>query len=162
MQGNCTGAGDPTFTIAGVPLVPRKPGQCVLLADNDLLTLGPGRLWVHNLYIRHKATQRDLSVSLMYTRSDMGGQLWMTGCTLQGTGSYDSTFGADGLWMHSQAYVEGTARRHGPMRSSDSYAHVFDALSSRHNDDCQLVLAHDQRTEGYQPEVCTQYTCVVT
>lgn len=107
MQGNCTDAKEPQFEVEGAPLVPRKPGQCVILADTDLLTPGAGRLWVHNLYIRHKASQRGDHVMLMFIAKNMYGQLWMTSCTLQGTGQYVGTAGAYGLYTHGQAYVEG-------------------------------------------------------
>lgn len=94
------------MTLPGFPLVPLKPGQCVLVADTELFTLGTGRLWLHNLYLRQKPSQRDSLTSLAYTAHDMTGQLWMTACTLQGTGLYDSSeAGCDGLYVSRPAYA---------------------------------------------------------
>lgn len=112
MPGDCAEAGEPQFAIEGVPLVPRKPGQCVLLADADLQTMGTGNLWMHNLYIRHKQHARDRYVSFMHTADGMVGQLWMTSCTLQGSGQYDShdpdkSGAADGMFVYGSTYVEG-------------------------------------------------------
>lgn len=96
------------MALPGVPLAPRKPGQCVLVADAELFTLGTGRLWLHNLYLRHKASQRDDFTSLAFTGEDKTGQLWMTTCTLQGTGLYDSVdTGCNGLYVFAPAYAEG-------------------------------------------------------
>ena len=109
MQGDCSDAPPAQVEVRGVPLLPVTPGQCLLVADTTIFTLGVGRLWLHNLYLRHTATQvSDPVVWLVrapYENSEA--QLWMTSCTLQGHGQYESGFGAFGLYLSSKAYVEG-------------------------------------------------------
>ena len=108
MQGNCSE--EPVSQeVSGVPLVSLTPGQCLLVTDKSLFYLGAGRLWMHNLYLRHTATQVGYStVNLVgQANTKVEAQLWMTSCTLQGHGQYEGGFGASGLHLSSKVYVEG-------------------------------------------------------
>ena len=112
MQGDCSEAPPAQILeqVRGVPLVPLTPGQCLLVTDKSLFYLGAGRLWMHNLYLRHTATNVSYPVVTMVGPSvlNVEAQLWMTSCTLQGYGQYDSGFGASGLTLRSKAYMEGS------------------------------------------------------
>ena len=109
VQGNCSEAPPPEIEVSGVPLVPLTPGQCLLLTDKSLFYLGAGRLWMHNLYVRHTATQVGYPVVWLVStaNSHVESHLWMTSCTLQGHGGYESGLSACGLNVRSKAYVEG-------------------------------------------------------
>ena len=112
MQGNCSEEPPPLLeaAVSGVPLVPLSPGECLLVTDKSLFYLGAGRLWMHNLYLRHTATSVSYPVVTLVGPSSLTveAQLWMTSCTLQGHGQYESGSGASGLHVRSKACVEGS------------------------------------------------------
>ena len=111
MQGDCSDAPRPQWEVRGVPLVPLTQAQCLLVTGATIFRLGAGRLWMHNLYLRHTLTQvSDPVVWLVrwsYRLTQVEAHLWMTSCTLQGHGQYETGFGACGLFISSKAYVEG-------------------------------------------------------
>ena len=106
LQGNCSEA--PQLQLEGPPLLPLLPGQCVLLVDMDFAHVGYGRLWMHNLYLRHVASARADGVYLVAT-TQASGWLWLTLTTLQGAGQYAYGAGATGLGAGSPTYVAGAA-----------------------------------------------------
>ena len=106
LQGNCATALQ--LQLEGPPALPLLPGQCVLVADMDVAHVGFGRLWVHNLYLRHAATARADEVSLVVT-TQASGWLWLTLTTFQGAGKYAVGTGATGLYARSATYVSGAA-----------------------------------------------------
>lgn len=55
MQGDCSGATTkhlPDLPAADPPLEPLRPGQCILLAQEDALAIVGDDIWVDNLYLR--------------------------------------------------------------------------------------------------------------
>jgi len=84
LQGNCAAA--PQLQLEGPPLLPLLPGQCVIVADMDVAYVGYGRLWMHNLYLRHVATARADEVSLVAS-TEQTGWLWLTRTTLHVAGA---------------------------------------------------------------------------
>ena len=104
LQGNCTTA--VPLQMEGPPLLPLLPGQCVLVADMGFAYVSYGRLWMHNLYLRHAASARADEVSLVVT-TQWSGWLWLTLTTLQGAGKYADGGGATGLYARSSTYVSG-------------------------------------------------------
>ena len=110
LQGNCTEpVPDAMHQVSGAPLEPLLDRQCLLVADASALTASTGRLWLHGLYFRHTPTQRASSVTLLTTAAGAG-QLWITGCTLQGSREYTNTTGAAGLVAEARVYIEGELR----------------------------------------------------
>ena len=68
-----------------VPLRSVLPGQCLLLADHNLMDV-PGSLWLDGLYVRLTSPRGVIYLSLISSMSGTETQLWMTGVTLQGNG----------------------------------------------------------------------------
>lgn len=119
VQGNCTEppsqallsraglAPGPGETSTAVPLIPLKPGQCLLLTDSSALYVRQGPLWVDNIYFRLRTTERTLSAefepALVSVTDGPTGQVYLTNVTLQGSNSAAST----GLYVSSSAYSAG-------------------------------------------------------
>lgn len=56
MQGNCEVEPE-ALGLQGAPMLPLKKGQCVLVADGNVLGASSGSLWLQGLYIRlHRMT----------------------------------------------------------------------------------------------------------
>lgn len=119
VQGNCTeppseallsragllpGSGG---AASALPLRSLKPGQCLLLTDSSTLYARQGRLWLHNIYIRLRTTDRtraaDFDPALVSVTDAPMGQLYMTNVTLQGSATSPST----GMYITSAAYAGG-------------------------------------------------------
>jgi hypothetical protein len=115
MQGKCSTGAKATPEVTGAPLRELLPGQCLLIADRQLLELHFGRLWLDNVYIRlqpPEATQGTLSAVVAAD----GGEMWVTRTTIQGDGSTDTqadeeqpTFGVTALASTARLYAHGTA-----------------------------------------------------
>lgn len=93
-----------------MPLIPLLPGQCLLVSNTSVLSVGVGRLWMHNLYLRHSAGSGSDPVWQVRHSSnnvDDGAYLYLTSCTLQGHGQYEDGSGASGLFLAGISYVEG-------------------------------------------------------
>lgn len=86
---------------------PLKPGQCLLLTDANVMYARNGRLWLNNVYIRLRMTERARSTgsapALVSVTDAPSGRLYMTNVTLQGS----STFPSTGLYITSAAYIAG-------------------------------------------------------
>eukprot|EP00892_Ulva_mutabilis_P011349 jgi/Ulvmu1/8587/UM045_0030.1 len=122
IRGNCAAA--PQLQLEGPPLLPLLPGQCVIVADMDLWHVRFGRLWMHNLYLRHTASVRDDAVALV-TSTEPSGQLWLTQMTMQGAGAYADGIGALGLTAGGPTYVEGCRFSH--LGGSEQVVYINDA-----------------------------------
>eukprot|EP00892_Ulva_mutabilis_P005563 jgi/Ulvmu1/3379/UM158_0002.1 len=108
-SGNCTAA--PQLQLEDPPLLPLLPGQCVITTDMDIWHVRFGRLWMHNLYLRHTFSVRDNGVALIESTGPFV-QLWMTQMTLQGAGMYAVGTGALGLNAAGPTYLEGCKFSH--------------------------------------------------
>eukprot|EP00892_Ulva_mutabilis_P011353 jgi/Ulvmu1/8590/UM045_0033.1 len=108
IRGNCAAA--PQLQLKGPPLLPLLPGQCVIVADMDLWQVRFGRLWMHNLYLRHVLTTR-ADIGLLLWSTDEGGHMWLTQMTVQGAGTYSDGSGVQGLSAGGPTYVEGKHRQ---------------------------------------------------
>jgi hypothetical protein len=84
LQGNCTSGPVPVDLGLSGPgyLVSRTPQQCLLVTDIRFLR-AEQNLWLDNIYIRYKASNRTRESSLV---DCIGGScnLWLTSVTLQG------------------------------------------------------------------------------
>ena len=78
MQGNC-GDVAPSFTppTGHAPLRDLLPGQCLLLADHDLMWVG-GQLWLDNLYVRLTSPRED-EFGYFLGFADASSEGWLTG-----------------------------------------------------------------------------------
>lgn len=89
MQGNCTEAAPPAEVLDTAhlqpPLLPLQPGQCVLLADANLITAWH-HLWLDGLYVRHTPSARAPSTAnILGGHSSHGASaLYLSHSTLQG------------------------------------------------------------------------------
>lgn len=110
MQGNCDTDATPEFLEAlnqEVPVMPRTPGMCMLLAPTDVLYHRSGNLWLENLYIRVARNASSVNTALtMLSVSDpaFDTNLWVTNSILQGDGGLK----VNGLTVSSKAYVGDT------------------------------------------------------
>ena len=80
--------------LTGARLWPLSEGQCIIVADNEVLRVMKGRVWVDNVYFR-------LTTYLWLLRVGGGGQLWLTRSTLQGSGSYEAEQSSTALFTDS-------------------------------------------------------------
>jgi hypothetical protein len=113
MQGNCYSVETPSasFPSGHAPLRPLLPNQCLLLADEDLLNVRAGNLWLDSLYVR-LTTPRDAGgVFYGFIQVGFEAAVWMTGVTLQGNGDGVEDCWACGLifWAKARVYAEGAA-----------------------------------------------------
>lgn len=86
------------------PLLPRLPGQCLLVTNGTLLQQ-TGELWLHSLYIRNVYDRLDSGTLLI--RAAPGdvqvlSSLYMTSITAQGSGN-NTAF----LYAEQMAYAQG-------------------------------------------------------
>lgn len=107
MQGNCrAGVTAESLGLSGA-LVPRLPGQCVIITDTTLLSERQN-LWIDSLYIRFKKTDRsDDRVESVVKCIGEECNMWMTSVTVQGDGDTDPKFGGV-LVSGGQLYAQGT------------------------------------------------------
>jgi hypothetical protein len=91
------------------PLQPLQPGQCVIVTDMDLLQVHNGPLWLDNLYVRLRRSDRDDAPVLVET--DYQGQAYLTNVTLQGDGT--SFQRSQGLALAARTLLHGTGLRGG-------------------------------------------------
>lgn len=112
VQGNCDTDATPEFLEAlnqEVPVMPRTPGMCMLLAPTDVLYHRSGNLWLENLYIRVARNASSVNTALtMLSVSDpaFDTHLWVTNSILQGDGGLK----VNGLTVSSKAYVGGVTQ----------------------------------------------------
>lgn len=106
MQGNCGGLFHAAPGIEGAPLRPLLPHQCVLLADENLITVDESSLWLDNVYIRLTAP-RNISFNHFIDVRGSSSKLWMSSVTVQGRGAIDGDkdCNACGLAVSSSASV---------------------------------------------------------
>lgn len=97
VQGNCTNAPVDTaaLQLSGAPLRPLLEGQCIIVADHDMLEVSNGRLWVDNVYFRIGRSPRVPLPRLLTVYAV--GRLWLTRSTLQGDGSIEPGQGDNGV-----------------------------------------------------------------
>ena len=109
MQGNCGTDPDEEFLAnvnSEVPILPRKPGVCMLLAPHNVLYHRSTELWLENLYIRVSRNETTVVEPLsLLTVSDptFNSRLWLTDSMLQGDGGASVT----GLTVTSRAVARG-------------------------------------------------------
>ena len=63
-------------------LAPIKPSQCLIVTDIDLLTVRHRSVWLDNLYLRLRRSER--SPTPLLVTVDPPGELYMTNVTMQG------------------------------------------------------------------------------
>lgn len=87
VQGNCQELDAPSFPVppTHAPLRPLAQRQCVLLADEQLMRVDDGQLWLDRLYIR-LSNPRDAGEFDSFLKIREDANLWMTTVTLQGNG----------------------------------------------------------------------------
>eukprot|EP00892_Ulva_mutabilis_P005951 jgi/Ulvmu1/3728/UM173_0001.1 len=142
IQGNCTQP-PPEALLARAGLLPDspdaaiaakmrplKPGQCLLLSDANVLYARNGRLWLSNVYIRMRTTERTrtaaLHPSLISVTDAPSGRLYMTNVTLQGSSNFPST----GLYITSAAYIADSEFLNLGMSAASVRVLVKDATAS--------------------------------
>lgn len=109
LQGNCTS--DPTEEFyasvwGDAPVLPRRPGMCMLLTPQDVLYHRSENLWLENLYLRVSRNESTVEAPLtLLSVSDptFQSQLWITDSMLQGDGGLT----VNGLTVSSRAYAGG-------------------------------------------------------
>ena len=89
--------------LTGARLRPLSEGQCIIVADNELLRVMKSRVWVDNVYFRH--TRSRLTTHSWLLQVGGGGQLWLTRSTLQGSGSYEAEQSSTALFTGSYGKV---------------------------------------------------------
>eukprot|EP00892_Ulva_mutabilis_P011358 jgi/Ulvmu1/8595/UM045_0038.1 len=104
IRGNCETT--PELQLGDPPLLPLLPGQCVIMADMNLWQVRHGRLWMHNLYLRHVTSVRSDVSKLLWSTME-GGNMWLTQITVQGVGNYADGTGVRGLTSDGRTYIEG-------------------------------------------------------
>jgi hypothetical protein len=107
MQGNCSSEPSGSFNISGTDIEMRSPGQCVLITDVRLLR-AQQFLWLDNLYIRHRATERTDDSSLLDCLGSSC-NMWITTVTIQGEWNQSIPFGGVGVGG-GQMFAEGAHR----------------------------------------------------
>ena len=116
MQGNCDESALPDLDLppSHAPLRPLKPGQCLLLANNNLFEVNGTKLWIDNLHIRLTVARDDQFSHLVEVRG-ASGELWMTNMSIQGNGDGVRDCWACGLyaWEAGKTYVSGVLLTHG-------------------------------------------------
>ena len=118
MQGDCTGASTTHLPDLSTPeLAPLLPGQCILLAQEDLLTITSSDIWVDNLYLRtlfknaKKGLQRKDGFVGLAAIAPLNGTLLGTGAryftrmTFQG----DNKGPTVGVFADEKTFVEGAS-----------------------------------------------------
>jgi hypothetical protein len=106
MQGNCKV--EPSAESLGLSrsdLDSRKPGQCVLVTDEHVMSLTWQSLWLESLYIRYRSTSSSDKIALLAC-SGKGCNLWLTSVTLQGDSSQLPRLGGLAV-AGGQVYAEG-------------------------------------------------------
>eukprot|EP00892_Ulva_mutabilis_P011351 jgi/Ulvmu1/8589/UM045_0032.1 len=104
LRGNCSTAVDSeALQLEGAALRPLAEGQCLIVADDHMLLLMHGRLWVDNLYLRVQHTSRS-NLPTLLSLSALGGRLWLTRSTLQGD-ARGAPQGANGIWTDTSNKV---------------------------------------------------------
>ena len=117
MQGNCLAAAAPEFVPISdaAPLRPMLPGQCLVVADHDVIVMKNAKIWVDNLFVR-LAHDTDTAVgglqsdvdNFMWLQGDTM-QLFMTNVTLQGSGmGIKDLNNVVHVESESAVYLEGT------------------------------------------------------
>eukprot|EP00892_Ulva_mutabilis_P000483 jgi/Ulvmu1/10435/UM062_0032.1 len=81
-------------------LAPLKPAQCLIVTDIDLMTVQHRSVWLDNVYLRLRRSQRS-ATPLMVT-VDPPGELYMTNVTMQG----DSVGPCQALVVRSPALLQ--------------------------------------------------------
>jgi hypothetical protein len=95
MQGNCTSSPPALPAPQGPPLLPLRPGQCVLLTDKRVFestdTVQPQSLWIANLYLR-ALSDPDITGEApsnnMVALFHASGKVWLDNVVFQGQGGY--------------------------------------------------------------------------
>lgn len=112
IQGRCGQAGEPSFNLNAThaPLRNLLPNQCVLLANERLLEVSGGNLWLDALYFRYpEAAEAGVSGTRFVDvyRSDT--DVFMTSVTFQGNGDGDEDCGvcAMSVFEGANVYAEG-------------------------------------------------------
>ena len=115
MQGECSEA-----SIADMPqipapaMVPLRPGQCILLAAEDFMTILSPNLWLDNLYLRTVIPASDVPrdemfVALTAVAPTRGNATrYMTRMTFQG----DNAGPTVGIFGNEKVFVEGESLSH--------------------------------------------------
>jgi hypothetical protein len=105
MQGNCSSEpSTAALGLSGPDLLPRRPGQCVLVTDTRFMAVKQS-LWLENLYIRHHTTSSTDTHDMLNCLGQEC-QLWLNSVRLQ---EDDSQFvaGASVGVSGGQLYAEG-------------------------------------------------------
>eukprot|EP00892_Ulva_mutabilis_P001147 jgi/Ulvmu1/11032/UM007_0212.1 len=96
VRGNCSEPPTDEFlqSITGAAMLPVKPGQCLILANEHVVPLAAGALWWDNMYLRFagmpptefagESSRRSTAPMLFHSH---GGRAWVTNTTIQGDGS---------------------------------------------------------------------------
>ena len=90
------------------PLRDLLPGQCLLLADENLMWVVQGQLWLDGLYVR-LTSPRDGRDFYVFLFADSPAEVWMTGVTLQGNGDGERDCSDCGVISRGHVYAEGAA-----------------------------------------------------
>lgn len=115
VQGNCgptTNISDVWSSDSSVSLRPLLPGQCLILADQNVIALKDNKIWIDGLYIRLTVPRNSTGYDRFVDVSGSDSQVWMTNVTLQGSGNVlpEQDCNACGLAVSSSGsvYAEGT------------------------------------------------------
>ena len=95
-------------------LIDLRPGQCLMMAEEDMVPIVNPAIWLDNLYLRISPPTKDrafvsvglLSIPRMSWQFDEPGEAvrFVTRCTLQGDGLGPSV----GVWVNEDTYIERT------------------------------------------------------
>lgn len=114
MQGNCTK--DPTAAflgrVSGVPRMPRKTGQCLILAKDPVFAMSESNVLLSNFYIRYAEPEfwfeaaadgdpRGADSKFAWLLHHHGGTVWVRDVEVQGDGATE--VGAVGVFQGSAA-----------------------------------------------------------
>lgn len=93
--------------MTGAPMLPLRPRQCVIVADQPILAV-QAPLWISRMSLRACDTGRGSSVTFLRVTPTPTAALWVTDSSLQGAGVSASTavsiegrahfLGAPSLW----------------------------------------------------------------
>ena len=111
MQGECPEASTADLPQIPAPaLVPLRPGQCILLAAEDMLSILSPDMWLDNLYLRtlvpqnSTASRADSFVALTAVAPVAGNtSRYMTRITFQG----DNMGPTVGMFADEKVFIEG-------------------------------------------------------
>lgn len=144
VQGNCAGAA-PSFKLppSHAPLRPLLTGQCLLLADEQVLSAG-SRLWLDGLYFRLTSPRHRLFSQLIVTHG-AGTEVWMTNVTLQGNGDgqQDCYICGVGVASNAAVYAEGVLLLFSSDRQSFRFFCMFSPII------LTFSISHQQSAHQY-------------